>query len=264
MTSLRISLLGPLYIESGGIERQVPPAKQRALLAGLAVKANDVVPVETLTEAIWGSYSPPSKIETTRTYIHRLRAKLGREAGQRIVTQTPGYMLRIDPEELDLLRFEALVKSGIKHFAAGDWMWASSRLSEAEALWRGTPLGDIPLGYARDRYVEYLEQKRLSVIELRIEAEIRASRHAATAAVPELFRLTTWHPERERLWLLLMLAFFRSGRQAEALSAFGQAREAITTRFGIDPGPELHGMHKRVYAQDPTLLSEPLDRLCFA
>jgi hypothetical protein len=101
------------------------------------------------------------------------------------------------------------------------------------------------------------------VIEFRIEADIRASRHAATAVVPELFRLTTWHPERERLWLLLMLAFFRSGRQAEALSAFGQARQAITADYGLDPGPELHGMHKRVYAQDPTLLSEPLDRLCF-
>jgi DNA-binding SARP family transcriptional activator len=131
-------------------------------------------------------------------------------------------------------------------------------------LWRGTPLGDIPSGYARDRYVEYLEQKRLSVAESRIEAEVRASRHGAAAAVPELFTLTAWHPERERLWLLLMLAFYRSGRQAEALSAFGQARQAITTGYGVDPGPELHGMQQRVYAQDLTLLNEPLERFCFA
>jgi DNA-binding SARP family transcriptional activator len=81
--------------------------------------------------------------------------------------------------------------------------------------------------------------------------------------VPELFTLTAWHPERERLWVLLMLAFYRSGRQAEALSAFGQARQTITTGYGVDPGPELHGMHKRVYAQDLTLLTEPLDRYCF-
>lgn len=128
--SLRIALLGPLYIESEGIERRVPPAKQRALLAGLAVKANDVVPVETLTEAMWGSDSPPSKLETTRTYIHRLRGKLGPEAGQRIVTQTPGYMLRVDPEELDLLRFESLVKVGMKHVSEGNW---SGRIPRAEA-----------------------------------------------------------------------------------------------------------------------------------
>lgn len=263
MTSLRIALLGPLYVESEGIERRVPPAKQRALLAVLAVKANDLVPVEMLTEAMWGSDSPPSKLETTRTYIHRLRGKLGREAGQRIVTQTPGYMLRVDPEELDLLRFESLVKGGMRHITEGDWSSAASRLSEAEGLWRGTPLGDIPSGYTRDRYVEYLEQKRLIVAESRIEAEIRSSRHGAAAAVPELFTLTAWHPERERLWLLLMLAFYRSGRQAEALSAFGQARRVIITGYGVDPGPELHGMHKRVYAQDLTLLSEPLDRFCF-
>ena len=78
--------------------------------------------------------------------------------GSGIVTQTSGYMLRVDPENLTCCRFEALVKSGIKHFAAGDWLRAASRLSEAEALWRGTPLGDIPLGYTRDRYVEYLER----------------------------------------------------------------------------------------------------------
>jgi DNA-binding SARP family transcriptional activator len=261
--SLWIALLGPLYIESEGIERRVPPAKQRALLAGLAVNANDVVPVETLTEAVWGSDSPPSKLETTRTYIHRLRGNLGQAAGQRIVTQTPGYLLRAGTDELDLLKFESLVKAGMKHIAEGDWAAASSRLSEAEGLWRGNPFGDIPSGYARDRYVEYLEQKRLVVAELRIESEVRASRHGAAATVPELFTLTTGHPERERLWLLLMLAFYRSGRQAEALSAFGQARRAITTGYGVDPGPELHGMHKRVYAQDLTLLSEPLDRFCF-
>jgi DNA-binding SARP family transcriptional activator len=261
--SVRIALLGPLYVESEGIERRVPPAKQRALLGGLAVKANDVVPVETLTEAMWGSDSPPSKLETTRTYIHRLRGNLGSEAGQRIVTQAPGYMLRVDPDELDLLRFESLVKDGMKHITEGDWLRASSRLSEAEGLWRGTPLGDIPPSYARDRYVEYLDQKRLSVAELRIEAEVRASRYGAAAAVPDLFTLTAWHPERERLWLLLMLAFYRSGRQAEALSAFGRARDAITTGYGVDPGPELHGLHKRVYAQDLTLLSEPLDRFYF-
>jgi len=173
-------------------------------------------------------------------------------------------MLRVGPDELDLLRFESLAKDGMKQITAGDWSGASSRLSEAEGLWRGTPLADIPSGYARDRHVEYLEQKRLGVAELRIEAEVRASRHGSVAAVPELLTLTAWHPEHERLWLLLMLAFYRSGRQAEALNAFGQARHAITTGYGVDPGPELHDMHKRVYAHDPTLLSEPLDRFGFA
>ena len=257
--SLWISLLGPLYIESEGIERRVPPAKQRALLVALAVKANDLVPVEALAEAVWGSDSPPSKIETTRTYIHRLRSNLGLKAGQRIVTQEHGYLLRARPDEIDLLRFETLVKDALKHIAEGVWSRALSCLSEAEALWRGTPLGEIASGRARDRQAEYLQQKRLSVRELRVEAEVRASRHGAASAIPELCALTASYPEREHLWLLLMLALYRSGRQADALNAFSKARDAITIGYGVDPGPELRTMHKRMYAQDLALLREPLD-----
>jgi DNA-binding SARP family transcriptional activator len=251
-------------VESEGLERRVPAAKQRALLAALAISANDVVSIETLSRAMWDAGLPPSRRETTHTYVHRLRGSLGEEAGQRIVTQSPGYLLRVGHDELDLLEFESLARRGVGCVAAGDWHAVSSVLSEAEGLWRGTPLADIPSGEARDRYADYLKQKRLTVTELRIEAEIRNSRRGTAATLPELLDLTVRHPERERLWLLLMLACYRSGRQAEALKAFGLARQAITAGYGVDPGPELHDMHKRVYAHDRALLSEPLDRLCFA
>jgi len=257
------ALLGPLYIESEGTERPVSAGKQRALLAALAVKANDVVPADLLAQAIWGAHSPPSVQETTRTYIHRLRRRLGPQAAEHIVAQSPGYMLRVQSSELDLLWFESLIREGRACVDVGDWRGALARLSAAEALWRGTLMADIPSRHMHDWHIDYLEQTRLAAAELRIEAQVRMSRHGSAGVIPELRRMTALHPERERLCLLLALAMYRAGRQAEALRVFGEARQFSVTEYGVDPGPELNDLHKRMPAQDPTLLSELLDRFSF-
>jgi DNA-binding SARP family transcriptional activator len=258
------SLLGPLQVESQGTQRPVPAAKQRALLAALAVSANNVVPADMLAEAMWGGNAPPSKVDTTRTYVHRLRSSLGQEAGSRIVAQPPGYMLRVDPSEIDLLRFESLIKEGRACVETDAWPDASALLSEAEALWRGTPFADIQTRPQHDRYVRYLEQTRLMGLELRFEADVRMSRWSAAATIPELQNLALQHPERERLCLLLMLALYRASRQTEALSVFADARSFSIAEYGVDPGPELAEMHKRILAQDPGLLNDRLDRFYFA
>jgi DNA-binding SARP family transcriptional activator len=258
--SVWLSLLGALRVESQGTEWRVPAAKQRALLAMLAVNANSLVTMDALAEAMWGSQLPPSKDDTVRTYVHRLRRQLGQDVGKRVLTQPPGYLLQVDPDELDLLRFEALIKDGRTRFEVGDWAGASARLTAAEALWRGTPLADIPSRLAHDRYICYLEQTRLAALGWRIESDIRVSRHSAAGIIPELQEVTARHPERERLCLLLMLALYRAGRQAEALREFSEARRFSIAEYGVDPGPELTDIHKRILAQDPGLLSEPLDR----
>jgi DNA-binding SARP family transcriptional activator len=262
--SLWLSLLGSLCVESHGARWHVPAAKQRALLATLAVNANNVVPSDVLAEAMWGHDAPPSKEDTTRTYVHRLRKRLGPEAGKRVVTQSPGYLLQVSSDELDLLVFEVLTREGRARVDAGDWIGASAKLSKAEALWRGAPLADIPSRLLHDRYIHYLEQTRLTAVEWRIEADIRASRHSTAAVIPELQSLTARHPERERLCLLLMLALYRAGRQAEALTVFGEARRFTIAEYGVDPGPDLAHIQQRVLAQDERLLHERLDRFAFA
>jgi DNA-binding SARP family transcriptional activator len=228
LESIWLSFLGPLQVETEGTRRLVPAAKQRALLGTLAVNANNVVPAETLAEAMWGAVLPPSKQDTTRTYVHRLRKCLGPEGQERVLTQPPGYMLQVRPGELDLLRFETLAKEGRTRLDAFDWAGASFVLTQAEALWRGTPLADIPSRVAHDRYIHYLEQTRLTATELRIEADVRISPYSSAGVIPELQRLVTAHPERERLGLLLMLALYRSGRQAEALKVFRTVRNSAS------------------------------------
>jgi len=259
-----LSLLGPVHVESEGTPLPVAAPKHRALLAALAVSANNVVDADRIAKAMWGSAPPPSQEDTIRTYVHRLRKSLGPLGKQRIVVQPPGYILRIDPADLDILKFESLVRQGRAAVDAGNWPIAAALLTEAESLWRGTPLADIPLRHLYDRYISYLEQTRLTAQELRIEADIRASRHGSATTIPQLQVLAAQHPERERLCLLLMLACFRSGRQTEALAAYSAARDLSVTEYAVEPGPDLVEMQKRILAQDASLLAERLDRFACA
>jgi DNA-binding SARP family transcriptional activator len=259
-----LSLLGPLRVEMNGARRDVSAPLQRILLATLAISANTVVQADRLADALWETQPPPSKTDTTRTYIHRLRACLGPEIRDRIATRAPGYMLLADSQELDLLKFGALVREGRGRFEASDWPGASALLLAAEGLWRGNVLADIPARHAHERYIRYLEQTRLAATEVRLEAEIRQSRHKASVAIPELEDIAARHPEREGLRRLLMLALFRAGRHAEALSVFTRARRASIEEFGLEPGSELAEMQKRIFDRDPRLKAEPLGRLHFA
>jgi DNA-binding SARP family transcriptional activator len=250
-----IGLLGPLRIMNGEALVRVTAAKQRSLLAALAVRAGDVVSVDSLAEAIWDSVPPASWQITLRNYIKRLRNTLGADAGSRLLTDPPGYVLQANRSEIDLLAFEELARAGLAAASAGSWLQASVKLSAAATLWRGTPFADVPSRNIRDEHVPYLEELRLAALEARIDAEIRLSQFAAADAIPELRRLAARYPARERLRGLLMLALYRTGRQADALAVFREARKFSVDELGVEPGYDIKDLHQRILAADPGLLS---------
>jgi len=250
-----IGLLGPLVITNENQQVKVSAAKQRALFAALAVRPADVVPVDSLAEALWDGDRPASWHITIRNYVKRLRQVLGAELGDRIVTSPPGYRLAIGEEEIDLLAFESFRRAGMAAHRAGDWQLASAKLREADALWRGTPFADIPSRMVRDAHEPYLEEARLAAIETRTDAELRLWPSRAADLIPELQRLTSLHPGRERLRHQLILALYRCGRQADALTAFREARRFSIEELGIEPGLELHELHQRILTADRSLLA---------
>jgi DNA-binding SARP family transcriptional activator len=249
-----IGLLGPLRIMNGEALVRVTAAKQRSLLAALAVRAGDVVSVDSLAEAIWDSVPPASWQITLRNYIKRLRNTLGADAGSRLLTDPPGYVLQANRSEIDLLAFEELVRAGLAAASAGSWLQASVKLSTAATLWRGTPFADVPSRKIRDEHVPYLEELRLAALEARIDAEIRLSQFAAADAIPELRRLAARYPARERLRGLLMLALYRTGRQADALAVFREARKFSVDELGVEPGYDIKDLHQRILVADPGLV----------
>lgn len=254
---LRIGLLGPLYVRNQDTPLQLPAAKHRSLLAALAVEAGKTVPVDALAEAIWDSRPPASWPGTLRNYVRRLRKALGPEAGGRIVTASPGYALQADPDEIDILVFESMCKAGMASARNDDWKTAAVTLSEALTLCRGTPFADIPSQVIRDAYVPYLEEMRLTALETRIEADLEISAIGPVAVVPELYRLITRHPTRERFRAQLMLALYRTGRQAEAFTVFHEAWRFCTEELGVEPGPQIRNLHQRILAADQSLLGVP-------
>lgn len=206
-----------------------------------------------------GQRSPPSWHTTIRNYIKRLRHVLEREAGSRILTRPPGYLLQADRSEVDVLWFETLCKSGRAAARGGDWQQASATLSAADALWRGTPFADIPSRPIRDAYVPYLQELRLAAQETRIDADLRLAPSRAADVVPELQELSRQHPERERFRAQLMLALYRCGRQADALAVYQRARQFSISELGMEPGADLQETHRRVLAADQALLASQLE-----
>lgn len=252
---LWIGLLGPLSVRSRGQSLHVPAARQRSLLAALVVRAGDVVPAAALAEAVWDGAPPATWPETIRNYIRRLRVVLGELAGGRILTRSPGYLLQVSREEVDLLSFETLYRTGRAAARAGDWPTASATLSAAEALWRGTPFADIPSSRVRDAHLPYLDEMRLAAVGARIDADLRLSPCRAADVLPELRMLSSQHPEREHFRAQLMLALYRTGRQADALTAYQAAWQYSITELGVEPGSGLQDLHQRILHADPALLT---------
>ena len=229
-----IRILGPLEVLDDGRALELGGAKQRAVLAMLALNANRAVSLEQLAEALWEEEPPESARKALQVYASQLRKALGRD---RLQTKGGGYLLRARDDELDLLRFERLRDDG--------------DIDAALALWRGDPLSDLSeFRFARSENAR-LEELRLACLEHRIERDLAAGRHADVAG--ELEALAREHPLRERLRELLMLALYRSGRQAEALEAYQAARTALTEELGIEPGRELRELHQRILRQDSAL-----------
>jgi DNA-binding SARP family transcriptional activator/tetratricopeptide (TPR) repeat protein len=237
-------LLGPLEVAEHGHLLALGGAKQRALLAVLLLHANDVVPSERLIDELWGESPPATVAKSIQVYVSRLRKQLGEG---RLVTRAPGYVLVVDASELDVARVERLVAE-----AAGvDPEAAARKLREALALWRGPPLADLAYEPFARAPIARLEELRLVALEQRIDAELASGRHAEL--VGELEALVGEHALRERLRGQLMLALCRSGRQAEALEAYRQARRALVEELGIEPGRRLRELHEAILQQDPRL-----------
>jgi DNA-binding SARP family transcriptional activator len=239
---MEFRILGPLEVVDDERPLELGGQQQRALLVLLLLEANRVVSRDRLIRALWDDDPPDTAQKALQVYVSNLRKRLGAD---RIVTKAPGYSVRVEAQELDLDRFERLAGEG-----------GRPQLLQALALWRGRPLEE----FAHRRFalseIARLEERRLAVLEERIDADLALGGQAEL--IPELESLVAEHPLRERLRAQLMLALYRGGRQAEALEAYQAARNALVDELGIEPGHELRELHQAILRQDPAL--DPVGR----
>jgi DNA-binding SARP family transcriptional activator len=241
-------VLGPVEALAEGGPVSLPAAKPRALLALLLLSRNRVVPVSRLVDELWGEAPPETATKALQGYVSQLRKSLGAD---RVLTKPPGYSLRVEDGELDLDRFEHLVRAGRELLAGGDPKAASKRFDQALQLWRGTPFAEFTSEpFARDAGAR-LEDERLVALEERIEADLALGRHSRV--VPELEELVGREPLRERPRAQLMLALYRSGRQADALELYRKTRETLSEELGIEPSLELQELERKMLQHDPSL-----------
>jgi DNA-binding SARP family transcriptional activator len=238
-------ILGPLEVLEGGRPLPVVGEKQRALLAVLLLHANEVVSTDRLLDELWGRRPPAAGSTALRVRVSQLRKALGKH--DVLSTRAPGYALRVDRDELDLHQFERLVEEA----EGAQPALAAAKLHEALSLWRGEPLADFAYAPFAQAAIGRLEELRVVALEKRIEADLNMGRHADLAG--ELRDLVREHPLRERLRGQLMLALYRSGRQAEALEAYQAARRTLVDELGIDPSPRLQELERSILRQDPAL-----------
>jgi DNA-binding SARP family transcriptional activator len=237
-------LLGPLEVAGDDGPLPLGGTKQRSLLAMLLLHANQVVSTDRLIDALWGA-SPPLRCgKSIQVYVSRLRKAL---ADDRLATHAPGYVLYVDPTELDLARFEQLVAEARRAPPES----ASSKLREALELWRGPPLADLAYEQFAQAEIARLEEMRLGALEQRLDADLALGRHAELVA--ELETLVARHPLRERSRYQLMLALYRSERQADALQAYRQARQELSDELGLEPSESLKQLEAAILRQDPGL-----------
>src|SRR5262245_39074375 len=247
---MEFRVLGPLEIVDDGRPLRLGSGRQLALVALLLLHANEAVSVDRVVDELWGESAPPTAAKIVRNSVSLLR----RELGDRLVTEPPGYLLRVEEGELDSERLERAVESG--DFEA---------LTDALALWRGEPLSQVAYEPFAQAEIARLRELRLAALQARAEAQLALGRHAS--AVPDLEKLVQEHPLGERPAELLMLALYRSGRQAEALDVYRRTHRALGDELGIEPGPGLRELERKILTQDeslgapaPTALARPARR----
>ena len=247
---MEFRILGPIEAEDNGLKLDLGGLRERALLARLLLSANRVVSADRLADDLWSGSPPPHSMATLRVYISRLRRALGGRADL-LVTQAPGYRLNVADGELDAACFEGLVRTGEADLAAGRAGAAAGILRAALGLWRGPALSDVAdLAFAQAD-AGRLEEARLAALESRIGADLACGWHASLVA--ELDGLASAHPLRERLTGQRILALYRCGRQAEALTAYATLRDRLAEELGIDPTPDLQRLYERILRQAPGL-----------
>jgi len=249
---LEFRILGQLHVARGRQALSLGSRTQRALLGVLLLHANEPVPRAQLIEDVWGD-SPPTTINASlNVYLSKLRRLLGDGGGsQPLETHPTGYLLRVASEAVDAHRFELLVERGREELTSGAAKDAAATLREALAIWRGPALADFAFESFAQPGIARLEELRLTAIEARIEADLALGHHDALVA--EFETLVAAHPYREGLRAQLMLALYRSGRQAEALETYRRARRAFSEELGIEPGPRLQELERAILRHDPSL-----------
>jgi DNA-binding SARP family transcriptional activator/tetratricopeptide (TPR) repeat protein len=254
---MRFSLLGPLAVSDGDEPLDIRGLMPRTVLAVLLLSAGTAVSADHLVDVLWGDDAPASSTASLRNHVMRLRRMLGDAGEDRIRTTASGYLLRVEPGELDLDAFTTLCAEGNEAGRLEQWEKSSRSLAAALALWRGTPAGDLPDISRQDPGVQRLSELRWQAWETRIDADLRLGRH--DGVIGELRGLTTEHPLREAFHRQLMLALYRAGRQAEALDVFARLRRALVDELGIEPSEPLRELQLRILSADPGLrVPEPV------
>jgi DNA-binding SARP family transcriptional activator/class 3 adenylate cyclase len=254
---LEFRILGRFEVLRGGERLLLAGGIQQALLAMLLLNANEPLSRDLLIKALWGYEPPQTAAKMINNNISRLRRLLepngasGGEPQQVLATQARGYELRIDPDQLDARRFERLIKEGRQALARGAPDVAAAKLREGLALWRGPALAEFDQELFAEAEAARLEELRLGAINDRIEAELALGHH--DDLVGELESLVTQYPLRERLRAHLMLALYRSGRQAEALELYQKTRQLLVEALGIEPTRSLQELERAILLQDPSL-----------
>src|SRR5262249_10504046 len=244
-------ILGPLELATEGGVARLGGRKQRGVLANLLVHANEVVPVERLADELYTGSPPPTAGAQVRDHVSQLRKLLGPDAGAVLETRSPGYVLHVEPEQLDAARFERLVGAASDDLADGKDARAAELLREALALWRGPALADLAYAPYAQPTVGRLEELRLTALERRIEADLRLGRNGAL--IGELEGLVAEHPLREQFRAQLMLALYRSGRHAEAVGLYHDGRRALVDELGIEPSANLRRLASLILREDGSL-----------
>jgi DNA-binding SARP family transcriptional activator/tetratricopeptide (TPR) repeat protein len=250
---MEFRILGPFEVVDAGRAVGLGGRKKRAALAILVLHHDQVVSSDRLIEELWGERAPPTALQTVRVHVSQIRKTLGSEL---VRTLPAGYMLELEPHQLDSRRFERLVGEGTEAIAAGEAPTAAALLHEALDLWRGPALADFVYEPFAQGEIARLDELRLAALEARIDADLAVGRHVEL--VGELEGLIAGHPLRERLRAQLMLALYRAGRQSESLAAYSDARRTFVEEVGLEPSLELRSLERAILEQEPSLGVAPL------
>ena len=230
-------LLGPLEIADGAKLLRLGEGRQRGVLVLLLLHRNEAVSSERLIDTLWGERPPATAAKVLQNHVSHLRRALGNGAAARLETRGHGYALRVEAGELDLDRFQQLVQAGSEALRRDEPAEAADRMRDALGLWRGPPLADVAYEAFAQPEIARLQAQRLVALEQRIDADLALGRQREL--IGELEALVAEHPLRERPRSQLMLALYRSGRQADALAVYQDARRALVDELGVEPGPDL-------------------------
>jgi DNA-binding SARP family transcriptional activator len=254
---LTVHLLGPIDVRLDGESLDLGGPQQRSVVAHLALEAGHVVSVERLIDRLWGDEPPRTPLGTLQSYVSRLRRaveprRASGAAPEVLVSEAPGYVLRVDPAQVDVHRFRSLLDDARDAGERGDHLAALAALDEALGLWRGPALAGVGNDDLVRPIVVRLEEERDAALAERFETLLALGRHHE--AIPQLQSAVDAQPLHERLWALLALALYRGSRQADALRAVARARDVLLDELGLDPGPELRDLEQRILAHDASLL----------